>query len=54
MSWDKVVVGIVGLCGVVFCWDSMIHAPRWQPGAFGLVANALATLSYLAKPQPRV
>lgn len=54
MTWDKFIVGIIGLCGVVFCWDSMINAPRWQPGAFGLVANGLITLGYLAKPQARI
>ena len=46
-SWDELVVAAVGLAGALFCAHSVAAAPRWEPGAFGLVANVLIVLAYL-------
>ena len=47
-TWDKLVVAVLGLGGALFCVDSIAVAPRWEPGAVGLVANVFITLAYLA------
>jgi hypothetical protein len=46
-SWDELVVAAVGLAGALFCVESIAAAPRWEPGAFGFVANVLVVLAYL-------
>jgi len=46
-SWDEMVVAAVGMAGALFCAHSVAAAPRWEPGAFGFVANVLVVLAYL-------
>jgi hypothetical protein len=41
------VVAAVGMAGALFCAHSVAAAPRWEPGAFGFVANVLVVLAYL-------